>query len=108
MADTDACVSQPVPSIVKAHLCWTWQCTTLNRGDELVNLPLSFLQPYKLFVPDYTTVDGRRCGSGQFYFGILSLYHETKVAKPGVSSLPVLYICGLSVTYTGGLVEAGA
>jgi hypothetical protein len=57
----------------------------LNWGDELVNLPLSCIQPYKVFVPDYTTADGRRSGSGQFFFGVLSLYHETKVAKPGVS-----------------------
>jgi hypothetical protein len=77
-----------VPSIIKAHQCWTWQCTTLTRGDELINLPLSFIQPYKILIPDYTTADGRRSGSGQFFFGVLSLYHETKVAKPGVS------ICG--------------
>ncbi|KAG1840362.1 hypothetical protein DFJ58DRAFT_92418 [Suillus subalutaceus] len=74
-----------LPSIIKGHQCWTWQCTTLNRGDELVNLPLSCIQPYKIFIPDYTTADGRRSGSGQFFFGVLSLYHETKVAKPGVS-----------------------
>jgi len=80
----------PVPSIIKAHLCWTWQCTTLNRGDELVNLPLSFIQPYKVFIPDYTTADGRRSGKGSFFFEVLSLYHETKVAKPGVSLLSCL------------------
>jgi len=73
-----------VPSIVKAHFSWTWQCTTLNQGDELVNLLLCCLQPYRLFVPDYTTADGCRSGRGQHIFGVLSLYHETKVAKPGV------------------------
>jgi hypothetical protein len=73
-----------VPSIIKAHFSWTWQCTTLNRGDELVNLLLCCLQPYQLFVPDYTTADGRRSGRGRHIFGVLSLYHETKVAKPGV------------------------
>ncbi|KAG1778557.1 hypothetical protein EV702DRAFT_1196072 [Suillus placidus] len=72
-----------LPSVIKAHQCWTWQCTTLNRGDELVSLPLSCIQPYKVFVPDYTTADGRRSGSGQFFFGVLSLYHKTKVVKPG-------------------------
>ncbi|KAG1875912.1 hypothetical protein C8R48DRAFT_768767 [Suillus tomentosus] len=29
------------------------------------------------------TADGRRSGSRQFFFRVLSLYHETKVAKPG-------------------------
>ncbi|KAG2142292.1 uncharacterized protein EDB93DRAFT_1252350 [Suillus bovinus] len=72
-----------LPSIIKAYQCWTWQCTTLNQGDELINLPLSCIQPYKVFVPDYTTADGRRSRSGQFFLGVLSLYHETKVAKPG-------------------------
>ncbi|KAF8467011.1 hypothetical protein DFH94DRAFT_616994, partial [Russula ochroleuca] len=58
-----------IPSIVKAHFSWTWQCTTLNQGDELVNLLLCCLQPYRLFVPDYTTADGCRSGRGQHIFG---------------------------------------
>ena len=35
-------VPQPVPSVIKAHFSWNWQCTTLNCGDELINLLLSF------------------------------------------------------------------
>jgi hypothetical protein len=73
-----------VPSIVKAHFSWTWQCTTLNWGDEVVNLLMCCLQPYQLFIPDYTTMDRRRSGMGRFVFEVLSMYHETKVAKPGV------------------------
>jgi hypothetical protein len=73
-----------VPSIIKAHFSWTWQCTTLNRGDELVNLLLSCIQPYQLCVPEHMPINGRRPGLGRYLFGVLSLYHETKVPKPGV------------------------
>ncbi|KAG2126022.1 hypothetical protein DEU56DRAFT_721617, partial [Suillus clintonianus] len=55
-------------SVIKAHQCWTWQCTTLNWGDELVTLLLSCIQPYKVFVPDYTTADGRRSGKPDYNF----------------------------------------
>ncbi|KAH8995285.1 hypothetical protein EDB86DRAFT_3077787 [Lactarius hatsudake] len=72
-----------LPSIVKAHFSWNWQCTTLTHGDELVNLRLPCIQPYHLFIPDYTTADGRRSGRGSRFFGVLSLYHESKTAKPG-------------------------
>ena len=80
-------MAMSVPSIIKAHFSWTWQCTTLNRGDELVNLLLSCLQPYQLCVPEHMPVNGRRPGLGRYFFGVLSLYHETKVPKPGVSHL---------------------
>jgi hypothetical protein len=73
-----------VPSIIKAHFSWTWQCTTLNRGDELVNLLLSCIQPYQLCIPEHMPINGRRPGLGRYLFGVLSLYHETKVPKPGV------------------------
>ena len=73
-----------VPSIIKAHFSWTWQCTTLNRGDELINLLLSCIQQYQLCVPEHMTISGRWPGLGHYLFGILSLYHETKVPKPGV------------------------
>ncbi|KAH8981783.1 hypothetical protein EDB86DRAFT_2769787, partial [Lactarius hatsudake] len=51
-----------LPSIIKAHFSWTWQCTTLNRGDELVNLLLNCLQPYRLSVPEHMPINGRRPG----------------------------------------------
>jgi hypothetical protein len=77
-----------VPSIIKAHFSWTWQCTTLNRGDELVNLLLSCIQPYQLCVPEHMPINGRRPGLGRYLFGVLSLYHETKIPKPGVVPNP--------------------
>ena len=78
------CLLSTVPSIIKAHLSWTWQCTTLMKGDEITNLPIFCVQPHRLFIPDYTTADGRRSGHGSHFFGVLSLYHKMKMAKPGV------------------------
>jgi hypothetical protein len=80
-------LAMSVPSIIKAHFSWTWQCTTLNRGDELVNLLLSCLQPFQLCVPEHMPINGCRPGLGCYFFGVLSLYHETKVPKPGVCDL---------------------
>ncbi|KAF8257339.1 hypothetical protein EI94DRAFT_1809583 [Lactarius quietus] len=62
-----------LPSIIKAHFSWTWQCTTLNHGDELVNLLLSCLQPFQLCVPEHMPINGRRPGLGHYFFGVLSL-----------------------------------
>lgn len=76
-------LSTQLPSIIKADFCWNWQCTTLTRGDELVTLPLSCLQPHTIYIPDYVTPDGRRGTRGRYVFGVLSLYHQTKTAKPG-------------------------
>ena len=42
------------------------------------------IQPYSLFIPDYTTVDGWWSGHSSHFFGVLSLYHKTKTVKPGV------------------------
>ncbi|KAK0449056.1 uncharacterized protein EV420DRAFT_1565645, partial [Desarmillaria tabescens] len=42
-----------VPTIIKSHFAWTWQATTLNRGDEVINLPMSCLQPYHVNIPDF-------------------------------------------------------
>ena len=56
----------------------------LNRGNELVNLLLSCLQPYQLYIPEHMPINGRRHSMGRHLFGVLSLYHETKVPKPGV------------------------
>ncbi|KAF8234981.1 hypothetical protein L208DRAFT_1376676 [Tricholoma matsutake] len=36
------------PSMIKAHFSWTWQCMTLNHGDELANLLLLCIQPHQL------------------------------------------------------------
>ncbi|OCH83775.1 hypothetical protein OBBRIDRAFT_808754, partial [Obba rivulosa] len=72
-----------LPSMIKAHFCWTWQCTTLNRGDELVNLLLCCVQPFEIALSDFLSADGRRGGLSRQHFGVLSMYHETKVPKPG-------------------------
>lgn len=75
------------PSILKSHAAWSEMKATLNRGDELGNLPISCLQPHKLFIPSSLNTSGRIEAGGEYRFGILSLFHETKTAKPGVSSL---------------------
>lgn len=72
-----------LPSILKADFSWNWQCTTLTRGDELVNLPLACLQPHRIYIPDYVTTDGRRSNHGRYVFGVLSMYHSTKTSKAG-------------------------
>lgn len=80
-------MAMSVTLIIKAHFSWTWQCTVLNCGNELVNLLLSCLQPYQLCVPEHMPINGCQLGLGCNFFGVLSLYHETKVPKPGVSHL---------------------
>ena len=74
--------------MLKAHFSWTWQCTTLNRGDELANLLLACIQPHRLSIPDFRASKGHSFGHSRSVFGVLSMYHETKVPKPGVSWLP--------------------
>jgi hypothetical protein len=79
--------------MTKAHFSWTWQCTTLNRGDELTNLLLLCIQPHRLSVPDFRTSGGRNFGRNRAVFGVLSMYHETKIPKPGVCE-PLLVLSG--------------
>jgi hypothetical protein len=81
-----------VPSVIRAHFCWNWQRQTLNRGDELRSLRLCCIQPYTIHLADHTNADGSRIGLGRDYFGVLSMFHETKVAKPGVGLLPSLAV----------------
>ena len=76
--------------MLKAHFSWTWQCTTLNRGDELVNLLIACIQPHQLSIPDFRAKTGYGFGHSWSVFGVLSMYHETKTPKPGVSWLPCL------------------
>src|ERR1700761_1741588 len=71
----------------QALFSWTWQCTTVNHEDELVNLLMSCLQPFQLCVSEHMPINGHRPGLGHYFFGVLSLYHETKVPKPGVHDL---------------------
>ncbi|KAF8257292.1 hypothetical protein EI94DRAFT_1709286 [Lactarius quietus] len=63
-----------VPSIVKSLFSWNWQSATLNRGDELVNLPLAFLQPYAIRIPDFNHSNGRPVGMNRGIFGVLSMF----------------------------------
>ncbi|KAH9000115.1 hypothetical protein EDB92DRAFT_1812540 [Lactarius akahatsu] len=58
-----------VPSIVKSLFAWNWQLATLNCGDELVNLPLAFLQPYAIRVPDFDRSNGKSAGMNRGIFG---------------------------------------
>ena len=74
-----------VPSMIKAHFSWTWQCTTLNQGNELANLLLVCIQPHQLSILDFWPNSSQNFGHSCPVFGVLSMYHETKVPKPGVS-----------------------
>ncbi|KAF8267002.1 hypothetical protein EI94DRAFT_1731730 [Lactarius quietus] len=70
-----------VPSIVKSLFSWNWQSVTLNRGDELVNLPLAFLQPYAIHIPDFNHSNGKPVGMNQSIFGVLSMFWDTKTVN---------------------------
>ncbi|PPQ83254.1 hypothetical protein CVT24_001164 [Panaeolus cyanescens] len=72
-----------LPSIIKAHFSWTWQCATLNRSDEVVSMTLASIHPYNLPLPNYTYQDGRISATGREVFGVLAMFHETKTAQPG-------------------------
>ena len=67
-----------VLSIIRAVFCWNWQCTTLNRSEEMLNLHLCCLQPYTVNLPDFTTVHRHRAGPGRSFFGVLAIYRESK------------------------------
>jgi hypothetical protein len=56
-----------VPSVVRAHFCWNWQCQTLNCGDELRSLQLCCIQPYTIHLANHTNTDGSRIGLGSVY-----------------------------------------
>ncbi|KAF8259285.1 hypothetical protein EI94DRAFT_1707214 [Lactarius quietus] len=79
-----------VPSIVKSLFSWNWQSVTLNRGDELVNLPLAFLQPYAIHIPDFNHSNGKPVGMNQSIFGVLSMFWDTKTVNADV--------CGISLS----------
>ncbi|KAN0129106.1 hypothetical protein V8E53_013102, partial [Lactarius tabidus] len=70
-----------VPSIIKSLFSWNWQSATLNHGDELVNLPLAFLQPYTICIPDFNHSNGQPVGMHQGIFGVLSMFWDTKTAN---------------------------
>ena len=74
-----------VPSIIKSHFSWTWQCSTLNRSDELVSLLMACIQPFYLHLPNYTEHNGQISSVNREIFGVLALFHETKTAQPGVT-----------------------
>jgi hypothetical protein len=78
-----------VPSIIKSHFSWTWQCSTLNRSDELVSLLMACIQPFYLHLPNYTEHNGQISSVNREIFGVLALFHETKTAQPGVT----IFLC---------------
>jgi hypothetical protein len=70
---------------VKAHFAWTWQCSTLNRSDEVVSLLMACIQPFCVRLPHHTAHNGQISPLSREVFGVLGLFHETKTAQPGVS-----------------------
>ena len=76
-----------MPSIVKAHFAWTWQCSTLNRSDEVVSLLMSCIQPFCVRLPHHTAQNDQISPLYREVFGVLGLFHETKTAQPGVSQM---------------------
>ncbi|THU95247.1 hypothetical protein K435DRAFT_859710 [Dendrothele bispora CBS 962.96] len=75
-----------VGPIVKSLFAWNWQTATLDRGDNVVHLILSALQPYQMSLPNYQLANGQVSGEATAYFGVLAMYWQTKTAKPGVST----------------------
>jgi hypothetical protein len=73
-----------VNSIVKSHFAWNWQSATLNHGDELVSLPLAFLQPFVIHLADCSYSNGRPVGISRNVFGVLSMIWDTKTANADV------------------------
>jgi hypothetical protein len=76
-----------VNSIIKSHFAWNWQSATLNRGDELVCLPLALLQPYAIRLVDSTYSNGRPVGMSREIFGVLGMFWDTKTANADVRLL---------------------
>ena len=76
--------------MIKSHFAWTWQCSTLNRSDELVSLPLACIHPYTLRVPEYQLHDRSVSPIIQSIPGVLALHYETKTSRPGVSDKSIL------------------
>jgi hypothetical protein len=74
-----------VNSIIKSHFAWNWQSATLNRGDELVCLPLVFLQPYAICISDSNYSNGQPAGINRNIFGVLGMFWDTKTANADVS-----------------------
>jgi hypothetical protein len=81
-----------VPSIIKAHFAWTWQCSTLNRSDEVVSLLMACIQPYCVRLPHHTDDNGKILPSTREVFGVLGMFHETKTPQPGVFHF-LAFIC---------------
>ena len=81
-----------MPSIIKAHFAWTWQCSTLNRSDEVVSLLMACIQPYFVRLPHNTDHNGQILPSTREVFGVLGMFHETKTPQPGVFCFSG-YIC---------------
>ena len=86
---TFAYLKKIVPSIVKVHFAWTWQCSTLNRSDEVVSLLMACIQPFCIRLPHHTAHNGQISPLTREVFGVLGLFHKTKTAQPGVSHFSI-------------------
>jgi len=64
-----------VPLLVELAVC------NAHRGDEPVNLPLAFLQPYAIRIPDFNHSNGQPVGMNRSIFGVLSMFWDTKTAN---------------------------
>ncbi|KAH9008640.1 hypothetical protein EDB85DRAFT_1835586, partial [Lactarius pseudohatsudake] len=68
-AEVTAAIFDMDQGTLSSLFAWNWQLATLNRGDELVNLPLAFLQPYAIRVPDFDCSNGQSAGMNRGIFG---------------------------------------
>ena len=73
---------------VRALFVWNYQRQSLNRGDEVLQLPLCCLQPYKIFIPDPF---GSGEAAGKEVEGIMTIHWRTKTSQLGVSVLRLHY-----------------
>jgi hypothetical protein len=73
-------------SIIKSHFAWNWQLATLNHGDELVCLPLAFLQPYMIWLSDTSYSNGKPVSISRSVFGVLSMVWDTKTVNVDVGT----------------------
>ena len=73
-----------MPSIIKAHFAWTWQCSMLNQSDEVVSLLMACIQPYCICLSHHTDNNGQILPPTLEVFGVLGMFHETKTPQPGL------------------------
>ncbi|KAH9027170.1 hypothetical protein EDB85DRAFT_1819778, partial [Lactarius pseudohatsudake] len=81
--------SDLLPSIIKSLFAWNWQSATLNRGDELVNLPLAFLQPYGIRLADFDRSNGWPAGKNEPTYNFVVPHRDP--LRCAVGSLTIMF-----------------